>query len=176
MSFNLQNFSNLWQGQPWSPHETEWCLWLLPGVPEHHWGVMDDKPPLWLGFPVGHGVHDSILDHVHKRSPNSHCGLTYEQLVQSCKLWLSTRRQVNMRYPVVSAEGYEEEVASVLLVANANPALTRHDWNEGKLHINLFEIMYSILPTTFIVTIIIISLLLWVNWGLAKCSHLPKLT
>lgn len=49
---------------------------------------------------MGHGVHDSISEHVQKFSPNSNCDLVDckkdEQLVQSCKLRLSTRRQVNI--------------------------------------------------------------------------------
>lgn len=51
---------------------------------------------------MGHGVHDTISEHVQKFSPNSNCELVDskkdEQLVQPCKLWLNTRRQVTMEY------------------------------------------------------------------------------
>lgn len=49
---------------------------------------------------MGHGVHDAISERVQKFSPNSNCELVNsekdEQLVQSCKLWPNTGRQVNM--------------------------------------------------------------------------------
>lgn len=48
---------------------------------------------------MGHGFHDTISEHIQKFSSNSYCELVDskkdEQLVQSCKLWLDTRRQVN---------------------------------------------------------------------------------
>ena len=48
---------------------------------------------------MGHDFHDTISEQVQKFSSNSNCELVDskkdEQLVQSCKLRLSTRRQVN---------------------------------------------------------------------------------
>lgn len=56
---------------------------------------------------MGHGFHDTISEHIQKFSSNSNCELVDsekdEQLVQSCKLWLNTRRQVN-------AEGLQKAV------------------------------------------------------------------
>lgn len=56
---------------------------------------------------MGHGFHDTISEHIQKFSSNSNCELVDsekdEQLVQSCKLRLNTRRQVN-------AEGLQKAV------------------------------------------------------------------
>lgn len=77
---------------------------------------------------MGHGVHDAISEHDPKFSPNSNCDLVDgkkdEQLVRSCKLWLSTGRQVSMIYLVVPAGGYSEEGMLVLPVACPNLAVT----------------------------------------------------
>lgn len=49
---------------------------------------------------MGHGVHDTISEHVEKFSPNSNCdlvdGAKDKQLAQSCQLRLNTRREVNI--------------------------------------------------------------------------------
>lgn len=83
---------------------------------------------------MGHGVHDAISEHGQKLSPNCNSELVDvkkdQQLVQSCKLWLNTRRQVNVVCLIVSAEGDEEEDASACSVARLNV---------GKLQANLLD-------------------------------------
>lgn len=80
--------------------QTEWPLWLLLGVPQHH------RRGAWVisrvfdsGYPWDMVFMCTISEHIQKFSSNSYCELVDskkdEQLVQSCKLWLDTRRQVN---------------------------------------------------------------------------------
>lgn len=77
---------------------------------------------------MGHGVHDAVSEHDPKFSPNSDLelvdGKKDEQLVRSCKLWLSTGRQVSMMYLVVPAGGSSEEGMLVLPMAYPNLVVT----------------------------------------------------
>lgn len=117
------------------------CLFL--GVPQHHQRLMGDQPGLWLRIPMGHGVHDTISEPDQKFSPNFNCelvgGKKDEQLVQSCKLWLSTKRQVNVMYLLRVFRKRES------LVTYANKTIAQPNNQRVKFH-------YSSLQTTLLLS------------------------
>lgn len=134
-------FSNVRPGQPRSLCETDWPLWLLPGVPQHHWRVMGGQPSLWRRVPIRHGDADSIWEHVHKLSPNSNCklvdGKKDEQMVQSYKLWLGSKRQVNTVYlPRAIRKKAPQSFQWHIQTRQLRKNMIEY---EGKLHTNLLD-------------------------------------
>lgn len=101
---------------------------------------MGDQSSLRLRVPVGHGVHDSVSEHVEKFSPNSNCELAAgkkdEQLVPSCKLRCGTGRQVNGGY-LLRAVRKEEALCLHWHLQTRQQHIISTE-REGKLHPSVF--------------------------------------